>query len=590
MQRIFFGISVVAVCLIPADCWAQRSDGAKTSVTVTGQITGRVIDSSGEPLAGASVYAAMITSTVQRKSATVDNHGDFKIDRLEAGLYSVSATMPGYVLASPRSSGDSPNYYRIGDSVTFTLTKGGVITGTVTGPNGPLVGVGVFATRVRDAEGKKLSAAFPGGFERRTDDRGVFRMYGLPPGAYVVMATRPRIGTILPSAYDLDTPTYYPSGTRDTAAEIVVREGDEITADIRYRAELGHAISGKVLGIVDNQAQFGGSPQITLTEIRDRTQIANGATSLTNNSIFAIWGVPDGEYELSSWQSLPSRDVLRSQPQRVTMRGADVTGINLTLAPLASIDGRVVFESAPKSGCGMRKESTAQETLVYARRYEPEKKTAADARSTETLSISISAATYSVGASDAKGSFTLRNLPSGSYHIDPRAPASGWYVRSITIRAATAARKSNSNIARDGIALKSGERVSGVTVTFTEGGASLRGRVSITEGQRLPTDLRVYLTPAERESAENVLRFFETRVEADGRFEIGNVAPGRYWITARPAEEIDANRVKLIRQDADSRARVLLAAEGLKKEISLKPCERVADYDLAYMSAPAAKP
>src|SRR5205085_157909 len=95
---------------------------------------------------------------------------------------------------SETTTGDSPNYYRVGDSVTFTLTKGGVITGTVTGANGPLVGVSVFATRVRDATGKKIFTAIPSGFERRTDDRGVFRLYALPPGAYVLTATRPRLG------------------------------------------------------------------------------------------------------------------------------------------------------------------------------------------------------------------------------------------------------------------------------------------------------------------------------------------------------------------------------------------------------------
>jgi hypothetical protein len=49
-----------------------------------------------------------------------------------------------------------------------------------------LIGVGVFATRVRDSlDGKKLAAS-PGFPERRTDDRGVFRFYGLAPGAYLI--------------------------------------------------------------------------------------------------------------------------------------------------------------------------------------------------------------------------------------------------------------------------------------------------------------------------------------------------------------------------------------------------------------------
>src|SRR5438477_650988 len=50
------------------------------------------------------------------------------------------------------------------------------------------------------------------------------------------------------------------------------------------------------------------------------------------------------------------------------------------LEPLASIEGRVVFESDPKAACGKRKDTAAQETMIYARQYEPEKKTNVAAR------------------------------------------------------------------------------------------------------------------------------------------------------------------------------------------------------------------
>jgi len=494
--------------------------------------------------------------------------------------------MPGYIV-SRTPTGDSPGYYRLGDSVTFTLTKGGVITGTVTGANGPLVGVSIFATRVRDIDGKKLSAAFPGGFERRTDDRGVFRIYGLPPGAYILIATRPRVGTIAPSAYDLDAPTYYPSGTRDTAAQIVVREGDEITADIQYRAEPGHTVSGKLSGMITSDVQFSSATSITLTDLRDRAQIANSGTSYPDPSSFALLGIPDGEYEMSAQQYLPTGYQLRSPPRRVTVHGADVTGISLTLAPLASIEGRLVFEPDPKGGCAKRRETAAAETLVYARRYEPEKKPGPDPK-VVAPEVSISAASYTAqGVGDAKGSFTLRNLPPGSYRIDPRPPASGWYLRSITMGPARAeSRTASAATARDGVAVRSGERVSGLMVTITEGASLLRGRISGTEAQTLPPRVRAYLIPVEPEAAENVLRFYESWIEVDGRFIVDNVAPGKYWIVARPAAENDSGSTKSVRQDPTLRAKVSQAAEALKKVITLKPCEEVADFALPYV-APA---
>jgi len=574
---------IVILFLCASQCWAQ-SGIAKTSGTPSGEITGRVVNSAGEPFPGASIYAGSILGNVRGKTVAADSHGDFKIDGLEPGLYSVFVNMPGYVLLSRTPTGDSPNYYRVGDSVTFTLTKGGVITGTVTGSSGPLVGVSVFATRVREIDGKKLSAAFPGGFERRTDDRGVFRIYGLPPGAYILTATRPRLGTIAPSAYDFDVPTYYPSGTRDTAAEIVVHEGDEITADIQYRAEPGHAISGNISGVVSAQLQFTSGPNIDLTDLRDRTQIANGATVLADPSVFALYGVPDGEYELSARQFLPTRDQLMSAPQRIKVHGADVTGISLTLAPLASIAGRLIFEPDPKTGCAKRGESAALETLVYARRYEPEKKPGADPK-TAVPEVPLSAASYaSQSVGDAKGSFTLRNLPPGSYRIDPRPPASGWYIRSIAIGATQAAARTTSvATARDGVAVRSGERVSGLMVTMTEGASRLRGRISGTEAQTLPPRLRVYLIPAEPEAAENVLRFYESSSEADGRFTVDNVSPGKYWIVARPAPENESGIVTSVRRDATLRAKIIQDADALKKAVTLKPCEEIADFALPYV-------
>jgi len=586
--KIFSLIIVGQLLSIAPTCWAQQAAGnTKPSQKTNGMITGRVVNSAGEPLSGAVVYAGSLGTGPRSQRATVDTNGEFKIEGLEAGLYRLSASAPGYVPAPQPSPTDSQGYYRIGDSVTLRMIKGGVITGTVTGPKGPLVAVGVHAIRVRDEEGKLLSA--PTLFrERSTDDRGVYRFYGLSPGGYLISAARPRIGLIAPTAYDNDAPTYFPSSTRDTAAEVVVRDGEEITADIQYRAEPGHAISGKVDGVLESQTQFPPGASVTIHDVGDRTAMMGVSASSNENFGFAINGVPDGEYELAASQYLQSRDELRSKPRRVTVHGADVTGMILTLAPLASIEGRLVFENDPKAGCGKRRETAAQETIVFGRRYELEKKANVAAKTAPLADVSLSATNYvSTGVGDAKGSFTLRNLPSGSYRIDPRPPASGWYVRSIALGAAqtATARAASLVVARDGIILKSGERVSGLTVTITEGAASIRGRISVAAGQSLPPRMRLYLVPAERDSSEDLLRFFEGTVANDGTFVMGNLAPGRYWMIAQPAEESDSNSVKSIKSDSAFRSKVLRDGEALKKEIAFKPCERTTDYDLPYSTA-----
>jgi len=167
-----------------------------------------------------------------------------------------------------------------------------------------------------------------------------------------------------------------------------------------------------------------------------------------------------------------------------------------------------------------------------------------------------------------KGEIHYRNLSSATYRFDIHLPAAGWYLREVALDQKPGI-KTESTIARNGISIKLGEKISGIAIAIAEGGASLRGRVTIPEGQSLPP-LRIYLAPAERENSDNPLRFFEDAVAADGTFAIANVAPGRFWLLAQPAEQIDATTIKSTRSDGSFRAKVLRAAEALKKEIALK--------------------
>ena len=127
---------------------------------------------------------------------------------------------------------------------------------------------------VRDDDGKALLSAVVIR-ERLTDDRGIYRIYGLPPGAYLIVAGGAQQfgGPPAYSAYANDSPIYFPSSARDTASEVVVRNGEEITADIQYRSEPGHSISGTVGGLVQLQTQTSFGATIGLIAVRDRSTI-----------------------------------------------------------------------------------------------------------------------------------------------------------------------------------------------------------------------------------------------------------------------------------------------------------------------------
>ena len=84
-----------------------------------------------------------------------------------------------------------------------------------------MVVVPVRAYMIRDSRGQPTRYGTPSQ-ERTTDDRGVYRIYGLAPGTYLVAAGGGRSSAYSVSAYATDAPTYAPSSTRDTAAEVVV--------------------------------------------------------------------------------------------------------------------------------------------------------------------------------------------------------------------------------------------------------------------------------------------------------------------------------------------------------------------------------
>jgi hypothetical protein len=102
--------------------------------------------------------------------------------------------------------------------------------------------------------------------------------------------------------------------------------------------------------------------------------------------------------------------------------------------------------------------------------------------------------------------------------------------------------------------------------------------------------LRVFLVPASKERADDVLRYGEANVEADGSFVLKNLAPGSYWLVARAIPDSDFKNGTPSPAAWDKAKRAALRAEGelLNVPIELKPCGPVNDYTLRYK--PAAVP
>lgn len=547
----------------------------KPAPTSSGTISGKVVNENGQPLPNVQVYVRPFGTGANPNIALTDREGAFEVSGLDSASYSVSALAPAYVtpIREPQSL---PPRYRPGDSVTLTLIKGGAVTGTVTNSVGdPVVGVAVRVQMIRDANGRVL----PRGTvtERLTDDRGVYRVYRLMTGTYVVSAGGPTISAnSFMNVFENDAATYAPSSTRDTAAEISVRTGEEVSGvDIRYRAEPGRTISGEVK-VPDPRAVF----TVMLNAIGESgAQWQTSYSQSPGNSEFVINGIGDGDYDVYAQFYLQTGGEHGvSEQQRISVRGADVAGIVLTTKPFGSVAGRLVLEETTIAECTDKERPVFIETMVSAWHNEnaAAKRTPPEA--------------WSMGAPvppNPEGNFVLRNLAPGEYFFAVRPQATNWYLRSalFTPPATTGAKAKPVDASRVWTNVKPGDRVSGLTMTLAHGAATLRGKLALAEGEQAPPRMIAYLVPAETERAEEVLRFFSAQVSPEAKFAFNNVPPGRYWIMAQAAPEgAPAAKIRFPHETA-WRARLRRNAEAAKNEIELKPCQDIPNFKLSLRPA-----
>jgi hypothetical protein len=574
----------------------------------SGFISGRVVGEAGEPLPGVMVYVSRrgYAQPYRAQRTATDEEGNFTITGLDSGLYSINATMPGYVVDTDPST-SRPAAYRLGDTATVRLIKGGVITGTITDPQGePVVAINVRAYRVRDLDGRPTPFGFGGLSEDNTDDRGVYRMYGLTPGVYVVAAVGSGRDFFygFASAYAGNAATFYPSATRDTASEVTVRAGQENAGvDIRYRDEQGRSVTGRIELPAGAQADPNVGYNVTLAYASSGIQAASTfVPPASATPSFAIEGVADGDYDLQAWANGREGQTASSPAQRVSVRGADLTGLRLALVPLSSVSGNLVIEQATeaeraRATCKQQRPSMLpQETLVTLVVDRP---APAKGQAVTRLSLTREA------TPDSSGAFTLRALEPGRYRLGVRPFDEALYTRSVKLPSPAAtkpASPASTNTAtkpvaqlkatppasfvqstRDALDVRAGQQLSGVEVRLAQGAALLSGRVVAAEGASAPpfSQTRVHLVPAERESADDPLHYFDATPDGSGAFTFKSLPPGRYLVILRPAPEPSADApTRPAHWDADSRARLRREAEAANSPVELQPCQRTTDFIL----------
>jgi hypothetical protein len=352
---------------------AREADATLPSGTVSGTVT--TGSASHQPAAHALVMVAG-TDVGLLRVTTADEAGRFSFPGLPAGHLMLAASKPGtlpamYGAARIGRSGQVITLSRGQQlrDLTIALARGAVVTGVVTDDHGQPVTNARVRVLPRRVIGDEIALGADAGslVLAATDDRGAYRIYDIPPGEYVV-AVQPRssIGGafIAGSGPAGNGPAlnhaavFYPSASNPAdATSIGLTEGDVKTGiDIHTRLVRLARLDGVVEGLSNGPAR---NVQLTL---HPRGWGATGTVLNTLNTgvgpdgRFTFGAVPPGEYTLQA-RTLPPPappDMTGGGPpplfdarwamRDLTVSGANLTNLTLTLRDSITVSGRLVIE------------------------------------------------------------------------------------------------------------------------------------------------------------------------------------------------------------------------------------------------------
>ena len=514
--RLTLILSLLCCAIVCAH--AQSSQSAQT--IGTGTITGRITVGS-KPAQGVTVLLLPSNRyNIDRNAvarATTDADGQFRLMNIAAGRYEVTPVAPALVApgsaAGFRSQGKQVNLAdgETVDKIDFALVRGGVITGRVTDADGRPVISEHPRLELADQSNAQRRPFFynPGMFE--TDDRGIYRIYGIPPGRYVVSVgedTRSGMARISFGRGGFYQRTFYPDVTEQAkATAIEVTEGSEATnVDITLgRRATTYAASGRVIDsetskpVVNVTMAYG-----ALTEGENRFGSVAMSTRTDAEGRFRIEGLVPGRYVAFTASAEQQQNEDYSLPVPFEITEGDVNGLTVKVRRGSSISGVAVID-----GTNNRSVLAKLSQLSISCWLEEE---------AGRLIVPV----YGLGNRiNADGSFRMAGLRPGRYRLQLNGwpPPKGFSL----VRVERDGMEQRAGI----IDVQAGTQVTGVRFVLEYGTGTVRGQVRVENGT-LPENARMYISARRPNGNEPSLPGAE--VDARGRFVFEALPPGEYQL------------------------------------------------------------
>ena len=439
--------------------------------------------------------------------AVCDGDGNYTFNNLAPANYIVFPFGP--TLSAPFSSGlISPGKsVSIGDAesiegLDFDIARGGVITGRLTRPDGqPAIEVPISIQSLDQPDSPNLDMAT--GREMSsplTDDRGIYRVFGLSPGRYLVFARQPS------GADKSSTAVYYPGVTDKTSATVITvaggQENDNIDITLRkaggnYEAA-GQAVdadTGKpVVGVMYYHYVVSDSGDVTESSDADSSIVTD------QNGEFRITGLASGRYGVSLKFEAGQSEYC--DPAVFTVPDSDVSGLQVKVHTGATVSGVVTVEGA-------------QDPQILS------KLSGVSLRLFLTLSSGRLGADPSVKPG-GDSSFQASGFPPGqlSFSIDEFHSTPGFSLLRIERNGIPQPRE---------IPVAPADQITGLRVVLAYGTGIVRGQV-IFQGGQLPPGTLVYVV-ARLASADQPTMIQRAPTDARGMFQISNLPDGQYRLT-----------------------------------------------------------
>ncbi len=448
--------ALLLVVGLAAAMLAQDRDTPTKEPAPSGRLRVRVLAAdSARPVARAQVVVAGTGASKFGASGSTDLFGGFEV-KVPEGTYLVTASKSGAFLDTQFGQVDPEVPGKVvsivaGEerSIDVGMIRAGVIAGRVFDEAGdplpnaaiqamPQQSSGVIRQQSSTAGGPPTMVLFSSGGRMSiwgdvSDDRGEYRIFGLPPGEYLLVG-RIRVGgsALRPAA------VYFPGVTDPgSARRLQIGRGQEITgADFTIRFAPTVTVSGVAVG-PDGQPLSSGTISLQVAGVDGLAGLVHIAP-IRKDGTFNLEIMP-GHYIVRARH--PQRGAPGSTPYdgdlslavQLSVGEADIKGLFLKLTHGATLKGRMVFEGAA----------------------EPPALDAPFRVMVETGSPGAMA----VAQPGEDGAFSIGGIESGSRRVVASAPP-GWILKGVFLDGA--------DVADVPVEFRDGVAIENVSVVFTE--------------------------------------------------------------------------------------------------------------------------